>query len=577
MNQLRIFSSRVLIIAAIALSGWGCSNSRPSDRPNVLVILLDDAGYGDLGCHGNPDVQTPTIDRLWTESTRLTRFYSQPVCTPTRACLMTGRDHYRTKASDTLNVRSMMDPDEITMAEVFRAAGYRTGLFGKWHLGDNYPMRSIDQGFEESVQHRGGGMAHWFDRPGSSYFDPVLDHNGKSRKYRGYCNDIWFEEAGRFIKSHRNEPFLCYIATNLPHDPLMTPNGLWLPFHERGINEENAIIYGMMKNVDDNLRRLLKQLDDDGLAKNTIIILSSDNGPAMQLSEHQLRYNANLRGQKKQVYEGGIRVPMLVRWPGRIPAGRDVDRIGSMIDVLPTLTEACGISGPADVKLDGKSLWPLLSGVVSAEQWPDRTLFFQHTLGLEKPERGRNVAVRSQRWKLVMNPFRLKGEGAVNVKELYDEEADPGETRDVAADNSQVLDELQKRYESWFEDVCSSRGFDVPRIQLGTEHENPTVINRRHWRVDRGSGKDQMGHWEVQVVREVNCRITVQLKDTQRAPADVHVQLGNVHLSRHLDRDALRVVFDPVTLPAGPANLEAWYSGPDRQPAAVVQVEFEQK
>lgn len=568
------FLLRVIVVAAIALSGWGCSATRPPGRPNVIFILLDDAGYGDVGCHGNPDVQTPTIDRLYAQSTRLTRFYAQPVCTPTRAALMTGRDHFRTRAADPMNVRSMMDTHETTMAEVFRAAGYRTGIFGKWHLGDNYPMRAIDQGFEESVQHRGGGMAHWFDRPGSSYFDPILDHNGKPRQYRGYCNDIWFEEAGRFIKSHRNEPFFCYLATNLPHDPLMVPNDLWLPFHERGINEENAIIYGMMKNVDDNLRRLLKQLDDQGLADNTIIVFSSDNGPAMTLSEHQPRYNAALRGEKKQVYEGGIRVPLFIRWPGKIPAGRDIDRIGSMIDMLPTLTEACGIPGPADVKLDGKSLWPLLSGGASVDQWPDRMLFIQHNIGLEKPEPNRNAAVRTQRWKLVLNPFPSKDS---DITELYDEEADPNETRDVAADHPQVVNDLRQRYETWFDDVCSTRGFDAPRIQLGTPHENPAVINRRSWRPEKTSGKEPIGHWEVQVMRDGRYDITVQLKDTQRAPAEVHIQLGGVHLVKRLDRDAVRVAFDPVALPAGPATLKAWYAASDREPAGVVQVEIARK
>src|SRR5438067_3440207 len=287
----------LLIFLLISTLASGCTSEKTSRPPNVLFILLDDAGYGDFGCHGNPDVQTPTIDRLSQQSTRLMRFYAQPVCTPTRACLMTGRDYIRTRAINTL-YGNLMDPEEVTMAQVFRAAGYRTGIFGKWHLGDNYPMRTIDKGFEEAVNTRGGGMAHWFDRPGSSYFDPVLEHNGHSEKYHGYCNDIWFHEASRFISNHRNEPFFCYLATNLPHDPLIAPLDLWLPFHARGINEENAIIYGMMKNIDDNLKRLLKQLDDEGLADNTIIVVSSDNGPAMHLSEHVDRYNAGLRGEK---------------------------------------------------------------------------------------------------------------------------------------------------------------------------------------------------------------------------------------------------------------------------------------
>jgi arylsulfatase A-like enzyme len=447
------------------------------------------------------------------------------------------------------------------MAEVFRAAGYRTGIFGKWHLGDNYPMRPMDQGFEQAVTHRGGGMAHWFDRPGSHYFDPILEHNGKSQRYKGYCNDIFFQEAGRFISEHRDEPFFCYLATNLPHDPLIAPYELWLPIHERGVNEENAVIYGMMKNIDDNLQRLLKQIDEQGLTNDTIILFSSDNGPAMQLSEHVLRYNAGLRGEKKQTYEGGIRVPLFIRWPGRLPAGRDIDRIASMIDVLPTLTDACGIARPENVTLDGKSVWPLLTGSMQPSQWPDRTLFFQWQ-SADVPERWRNCAARTQQWKLV------------DGKELYDVTADPAEAHDVAAANPAIVSDLRRQYESCFNDVCATRGFDPPRIQLGTDHENPTTLNRRDWRLEKVAGKELMGHWEVDVTRAGNYSVTVQLKDTQHAPGEVHFQLGDLHEKVPLTSDQLRVGFKPLALPAGPASLKIWFAAPQREPAGVAEVEI---
>jgi arylsulfatase A-like enzyme len=583
---------KALVVAAAIWLGSGCASARiertsaradgPSARtdrrPNVLIVLLDDAGFGDVGCHGNPDVQTPTIDRLYAQSTRLTQFHVQPVCTPTRACLMTGRDYLRTRAIDTL-YRDMMDPDEVTIAETFRAAGYRTGIFGKWHLGSNYPMRPIDQGFEEAVSIRGGGMAHWFDYPGNSYFDPVLEHNGKPKRYAGYCNDIFFQEAGRFIKQHRNEPFFCYLATNLPHDPLICPEHLWLPFHERGINEENAIIYGMMKNVDDNLKKLLKQLDDDGQARDTIILFSSDNGPAMTMSEHVARYNAGMRGEKKQVYEGGTRVPCFVRWPARVAAGRDIDRIASPIDIMPTLSEACGVPAPANVKLDGKSLWPLLSGAVPPEQWPDRTLYVQYTGG-SLPAPFRNTAARNQRWKLV------------NGKELYDEQADPQEKNDVAAANPQVVNDLRSQYEAWFESVRTTRGpqtFEPPRIQIGTPHENPSILNRRDWELESRSGdelkimrpgrEELMGHWRVQIVNGGTYKVTAQLKDTQAGPAEVHFQIGDIHLTQRLAPDGrpgswappnrgwpprLTIAFPEVAIPAQQGNLKVWYAAPER-------------
>jgi arylsulfatase len=551
----------------------------------VIFVLLDDAGYGDIGCHGNKDVQTPTIDRLWSESTRLTHFYAQPVCTPTRACLMTGRYFLRTRAIDTL-YRDQMDPEEVTIAEVFRSAGYRTGIFGKWHLGSNYPMRPIDNGFEEAVTIRSGGMANWFDHPGNSYFDPYLEHNGHAQRYSGYCNDIFFQEAGRFIANHRSEPFFCYVTTNLPHDPLICPEKLWLPFHERGINEENAIIYGMMKSVDDNLKTLLKQLDDQGLARETIVLFSSDNGPAMTLSEHVARYNGNLRGEKKQVYEGGIRVPCFVRWPEKISAGRDIDSIASMIDMMPTLAQACGVSVPSNIKLDGKSLWPLLSGKVPPDQWPDRTLFFQYTHG-GLPQAFQNAAARTQRWKLV------------DGKELYDEQSDPAEKRDLSAGNPQVVADLRRQYQNWFDDVCSTRPFEPPRIVIGTPHENPSLLNRREWELENDQGPEQkimrpgrpepIGHWRVQVASGGEYTISVQLRDTQHAPGEVHFQLNDIQLTKALERDPpagslqapepgwpprIHFDFSNVQIPPQEGNLKVWYAAPGQAPQGVAEVKI---
>ena len=566
--------------ALVALLFSPCADAATARPPNVLIVMMDDMGYGDIGCHGNLDVRTPTIDRLWAESTRFTRFYAQPVCTPTRACLMTGRSHYRTRAINTL-YGSQMDPAEVTMPEMFRAAGYRTGIFGKWHLGDNYPMRSIDQGFEEAVTHRGGGMAHFFDRPGSSYFDPMLDHNGRPEQYKGYCDDIFFSEATRFVERHRDEPFFCYVSTPLVHDPLMTPAERWLPIHERGVNEENAIIYGMMKNVDENIRRLMARLEALGLAENTIVIFTSDNGPAMTLSEHQPRYNANLRGEKKQVYEGGIRVPFFVRWPGRMAPGRDIDRIAAVTDVLPTLAEACGIPQPKGVHLDGKSLLPLLSNSASSSPWPDRTLFIQCYPGIQRevrPELYYNCAVRTQRWKLV------------NGKELYDLEANPAEAHDVAGRNAGVVTDLRKQYEAWFADVTATRGFAAPAIVLGTDHENPAVLNQRDWRLDhdlpttRPAGHAArlaalrpklMGNWTVEVARAGRYRITCHLHDGQRAPGELHLEFGAVHAVKQIGADLPRVTFDPVTLETGAGKLRAWYAAPGGPREGVLEIEVE--
>jgi arylsulfatase A-like enzyme len=508
-----------------------------TNRPNIVLIMTDDQGYGDLGCHGNDKIRTPNLDHFASHSVEMTQFHVCPVCSPTRACLMTGRYNYRTGVVDTYMGRSMMHSDEVTIAEILAAAGYRTGIFGKWHLGDNYPLRSIDQGFHESLVHNGGGIGQPSDPPGNTYFDPVLQHNGKAVKKKGYCTDIFTNAAIRFIEQNRTRPFFAYLSTNAPHTPLQIADSYVAPYRAMGLDETTAKVYGMVTNIDDNIGRLLDKLTALNLNENTIVIFMTDNGP------QQNRYNAGMRGRKGTVYQGGIRVPFFMRWTGSLQPGKKVDRIAAHVDILPTLLDASGVSKPADLSLDGVSLLPLLKG--NGPQWPDRTLFFQWHRG-DEPELFRACAARSQRYKLV------------NGKELYDLVVDPGERNDIAAQQPDIVNRMRKDYEEWFRDVSATRGYDPPRIHLGTRFENPVILTRQDWRGPRaGWGANSVGYWEVKVARSAQYDVRLRFR-TPKQSAKAHFRLHDVTLSKPLKEGATSCVFESVALKAGDARLEAW-------------------
>jgi arylsulfatase A-like enzyme len=443
---------------------------------------------------------------------------------------MTGRYNYRTGVVDTYLGRSMMHSDEVTVAEILRAAGYRTGIFGKWHLGDNYPLRSVDQGFEESLVHTGGGIGQPSDPPGNSYFDPILQHNGKAEKYKGYCTDIFTDAAMRFIERNRSRPFFAYLSTNAPHGPLQIDDAYVSPYKAMGLDDTTA-------RVDENVGQLLGRLRELNLDENTIVIFLTDNGP------QQNRYNGGMRGRKGTVYEGGIRVPCFVRWPEVLKGGRRVDRIAAHVDILPTLLDACGITVPAELSLDGVSLLRLLRG--DEVEWPDRTLYFQWHRG-DEPELYRSCAARSKRYKLV------------NGNELYDLVADPGEEKNIAGEFPDVVSRMRKGYEEWFRDVSATRGYDPPRIHLGTAFENPVILTRQDWRGPRaGWGADSLGHWEVEVTRAGTYEIGLRFQRVG-SEGEACFQLGDVALKKPLEKGAASCQFESVSLKPGKARLEAW-------------------
>jgi arylsulfatase A-like enzyme len=506
--------------------------SRP---PNVLLIITDDQGYGDLSIHGNRHVKTPNIDSIAHGGVQLTQFQVCPVCSPTRSSLMTGRYNYRTGVVDTYLGRSMMHTDETTMPEFFAKAGYRTGIFGKWHLGDNYPMRSIDQGFQESLVCNGGGVGQPSDPPGNSYFDPVLQQNGRAKAHKGYCTDIFTDAAMSWMERNRKEPWLAYVSTNAPHTPLTIGDEWVKPFREQGLDETTAKIYGMVANVDFNVGKLLAKLSSLDIARDTIVVFLTDNGP------QQDRYNSGMRGRKGTVYQGGIRVPCFLRWPAMLRAGGTVDRIAAHIDLLPTLADACGVRMPQDERIDGRSLVPLLRG--EAANWPDRTLFTQWHRG-DEPELFRDCAARTQQYKLV------------NGKELYDLTADPGESQDLARQLPGMTAALRKETESWFRDVSATRGYAPPRIHLGTPHENPTILTRQDWRGPKATWDESgLGHWEVEVTRAGKYQVTLRMP---AAPSDgeATLRIGEASAARKIPKGAAECNVGPMLLAKGPATVQ---------------------
>ena len=562
------------------------AEDRDARRPNVLLVITDDQGYGDLGVHGNPVIKTPHLDKLAAGSSRLTRFHVSPVCSPTRSSLLTGRYNYRTGVVDTFIGRSMMDPAEVTLAELLSAAGYRTGIFGKWHLGDCYPMRPIDQGFQEALVLRGGGIGQPSDPPGgTSYFDPVLQHNGQPERRKGYCSDVFTDATLDFIQTSNAQktPFFAYLAFNCPHDPLEVPeeyekrySGADLsadrfprggyPFHGPPPKAVTAKVYGMVTNIDDNVGRLVARLDQLGITDNTLVVFLTDNGPA------QVRYVAGLRGRKGTVYDGGIRAPCFLRWSGVLPEGREFDRTTAHIDLTPTLLDACGVPRPQGVTFDGVSLWPFLTGRSPAADWPSRTLFFQWHRG-DKPERFRAFAARGDRYKLVR--AEVAGAAKTSAYELFDMAADSYELKDVSAGHPDEVERLKAAYSAWFDDVSRTRGFDPPRIHLGSPREKTTSLTRQDWRGPRaGWGPDALGHWEVFVERPHRARVSLRLKPAA-LESTATLKLGRLEVRQKVSAAVKLCVFEDVQVPAGPLQFQAWLEN-DGTRSGVWSAEVEQ-
>ncbi|MDA0196921.1 MAG: arylsulfatase [Bacteroidetes bacterium] len=536
-------------------------------KPNVLIMMTDDQGYGDVGFHSNPYLKTPNIESLAAQGIEMTHFFSYPSCSPTRAGLMTGRYPYRTGVVGVTQVEHLMNTSEVTIAEILGNNGYRTGIFGKWHLGDNYPMRATDQGFQEALVHKGGGIGQAAGPAGNSYFNPILEHNNVSKKYTGYCDDIFTDAAIDFIKQKSNKPFFAYLATNLPHFPLIAPDEMADPYREMGLHEDNALTYGMIANIDANVGRILATLKTSGVEENTIVIFLSDNGPRHRRTKNDVypgRWVANLRGTKTSVYECGTRVPFFVRWPMKISGGRQIDTMGAIIDILPTLLDACEIEPPENIRMDGKSLLPLWEGKSSGLN--DRE-FIMQLHGGPTPFEYMHFAVRTQQYKLVGpqdDPHHIlyqpTDEELVKILsslELYDVENDPSERIDLASKSPDIVEDLLARYENWFDDVTQERDSKgIQRIYLGDSAQPVVNLSRFDWCGPRVISRNDLGYWQVHTESGLY-KITLDLPKIE-SDGEAHLKYQDIHLMVPVQKDQKKATFENVRIPGGIGNFQAF-------------------
>ncbi len=428
--------------------------------PNIVLILTDDQGCGDVAFTGNDELATPNLSRLAGEGVRFSQFYVAPVCAPTRAGLLTGRYHQRTGVLGVIEGREFMVEAETTIAELLSEAGYATGIFGKWHLGENYPWTPYPQGFDEFIGFRDGSHP---------YFNVMLEHNGRPYPTQGYLTDVLTDQAINFMENHRDAPFFLYLPYNAPHSPLEAPEKYIEPY--RHLPQHTALIYGMMASVDENVGRLLGALDDLDLSEKTLVFFLSDNGPLYGGGEYQQaeRFNCGLRGTKYSVYEGGMRVPLVVRGKDHALAGKTVDTPAAYIDLFPTILEYAGLPIPDSLRSDGRSLVPLVEGDTAS--WPERLLFMSYPG--EAGQRTRAPAPY---------PGGMAVDGRykmVNGTELYDLDADPGETNNLAGEKPDVLKRLDAAYLRFWQEVTAGRT-PYPRVQVGHPEENPAVLTA-HW------------------------------------------------------------------------------------------------
>ncbi|MDC3227691.1 arylsulfatase [Flavobacteriaceae bacterium] len=496
---------RFLLIVFIVFNS--CINPIENKKPNVIIIMTDDQGFGDLGINKNPNIITPNIDQFASESVRFDNFFVSPVCAPTRASLMTGRYSLRTGVRDTYNGGAIMSNTETTIAEILKEADYSTGIFGKWHLGDNYPFRPSEQGFDESIIHLAGGIGQVGDftnyyKGNTSYFDPILWKNNKKNQYDGYCSDIFAENAVKFIEKNKNKPFFCYLSFNAPHTPLQVPKKYYNMYKdldpELGFNDESLAskmsekdkedarrIYGMVTNIDDNIGKVLNKLTELGIEEETIIIFMTDNGP------QQFRYNSNMKGLKGTVYNGGTRVPFYIKYAEKFKNSKVISRMSAHIDILPTILELCNLKIPSDRKIDGQSLVPL----INSKPFNDRHLFSYWTRRF--PEKYINMSIQNDNYKLVGNNDY---NGKIKDFELYDLIADPLESKNVINQNIEIAKSFKIEMDNSIDDLLSSENIkNPPRIIIGSEFENPTVLNRNDASGERGiwAQNDIYSYWKV--------------------------------------------------------------------------------
>lgn len=571
---------RCCLSLAVALAVLAPASAAEPAKPNVLVIMTDDQGLGDFSFMGNPVLKTPNLDAFAKESVRFTDFHVCPMCSPTRGQLMTGLAALRNGATSVTAGRTFLRPGLPTLPETFAKAGYKTGLFGKWHLGDSYPHRPMDRGFQESVYHLGWGQLH-----STPEFDwPLIDgryfHNGVEKRYKGHCTDFWFDSAMAWMKERKekNEPFFLYLPTNAPHSPYVELEEYVKPYEKKG----PAGFFGMIAHIDRRFADLEKFLQEQKLKDDTIVIFMTDNGGTAGVS----LFNAGMRGGKTTYYDGGHRVPCWVRWPaGKLGEARDIKVPTQNTDLFPTLCELCGVPEPkrpeSDALYRGVSLAGLLRG--TQKELPDRKLVVQYGQIIKKFD----SCVIWNKWRLV------KGE------ELYDIEADRAQKTNVAAKHADVVKEMRDYYDQWWKGLEPMIHEFVP-ISLGAKAQPVVELTSGDWEgiyadntghVREAVGGPTGGHWHIQVEEAGEYEFTLRRwpEQTKVALGDKHepsaksprynsketksfpgiaggtIEIAGTKASAKADAKAPAVNVT-ATLPAGRTKLKAWFTDADGKP-----------
>ena len=549
-----------------------------SEKPNVVIVITDDQGYGDLSCNGNPVIKTPNIDKLYLESVRFTDYHVGPTCAPTRAGLMTGHFHNSTGVWHTIGGRSLLRKDEVSLAGVFAENGYRTGIFGKWHLGDNYPYRPHDRGFQEAVVHGGGGIGQTPDYWGNDYFDDTYFDKGRPRRFSGYCTDVFFGLAQDFISRNKEVPFLCFLSTNAPHTPLQIAERYVEPYKGL-VPDDCARFYGMIANIDENVGNLRRHIDALNLSRNTVFIFMTDNGTGTGCNtdgEHFVTdgYNAGMRGKKGSPYEGGHRVPFLLHYPeGGYDMGRDIDGLTANVDFMPGLIDICGLEIPKGLEFDGQSFVPLLKGDLKKHAGRPLVTDSQR---VPQPLKWKDSCVMEDKWRLI------------NGKYLYNIENDPGQQREISKEHPERLEKMRKDYETWWSKVSQRFDEEIPII-LGTEYEKVTDLTSHDWRGGENDcawnqgeireGKICNGYFEVEFASDG--RYSFELRRwpeeegraiTQGIPGDITdwfhggraisirraiIEAGNWKQAKEVSDADESVVFE-AEMKAGPAHIKTY-------------------
>ncbi|EWH08277.1 sulfatase [Catenovulum agarivorans DS-2] len=589
-------TSLTLLVGCTGDKTVNSAEQNTTDKPNIVLIMTDDQGHGDLGYHNNPIIQTPNLDKLAQQSVRLTNFHVDPTCSPTRAALLTGKHSLKAGVWHTILGRYMLGPEHVTMAEQLQQNGYTTGIFGKWHLGDNYPYRPQDQGFDEVFIHGGGGVGQTPDYWGNTQFDDTYYRNGKEEKTQGYATTVWFDAAIEFIEQNKGKPTFTFIPLNAPHGPYRAPEEYITPYLEKGLNRSMASFYGMITHIDDQVARVQNHLKQSGELDNTIFIFMTDNGSSYRPTKNDLsltkghehlgeKYpnwipNSGMRGYKVSVFEGGHRVPFFLSYPNGKLAAKDVTTLSAHYDVLPTLLELAGLPA-SEQDIDGTSL------VKAMRQGTDESLKDRAVVVTNQrvyhPDPTRPTAVAKGDWRYIEE---------YSKQFLFNLADDPGQQNNVLEQHPLVAVELQNIKHQWWSDMKKA-GFKDRYIGVGYEQENPVRLNAMDWmEVPEGQAvpwfighqapADEWDHvhwltkedqyqalpWYIKAKQAGTYRIKPYYHDI---PAGTPIQKkycvidanGKIYVERVWGRASHCVV--DVQLQAGEQKISAWYTDNKKQ------------